>query len=708
MKTLIRFLPPSLPSLCVVGSLLLSPVLHAEAAKTAPGDSKKADEVVQLNAFTVEETKRSPWNSQQTFSGSRVAENIMDVPINISIINRDFMETIGATTMTELLNFAGSGVNQRVSYRDDLSIRGFREQVNRDGVAYTGYGNNGFYDVDRIEVIKGPTALVYGNFSSIGGTVNYVTKRPTATAQGDAHFSVGTDGFYAADVTQRGPIAKEGKVRYRITGGGQQYDGYKEEEYENIRAASLSVDWDITKQLVMRFDYAYTDNTRRDSNRSLVNPVTLKLATFPDGFSTSSLWSKVETSNNRFRVEAIYQPTADITARVLGNSFENWYNYRVPQPTPGLRAAEYPNYATIGQRFLAFDLRDLKQDLQADVTWNLKTNAFKNRLTGGWANVYTTSYQNLMTAPLADIVIGAPFSARPAMPVMTSWTYLTANSFVRSSGWTSYVQDAVTLFNDRLILVGGLRWVPKGATTKGVSAKVPRYGIIYKINEGVSLYGGYAESFSPLSGVDILGRPYEDIFGKGKEVGVKLNTFGGRLFGSVAYFDILNDPVVTQVQLVDPRTGLLVFGNIQTAKQTNKGYEFDLGTLLDAGPGQIMGYATYYDADPKDASGLKPARVVAQKATLFVKYDFKSGPAKGFNFGGGMSQFGSQVGTGIPIEPGYTLYSAMAGYSFKRWMFYLNIDNLTNIKNAIIGSEANFSVYTARPLSAKLTAGLKW
>ncbi|MDB6095469.1 MAG: TonB-dependent siderophore receptor [Verrucomicrobia bacterium] len=693
-----------------IGSLAGPLLAQTPSPSPAPDEPKSQDsDTVKLNPFTVSETQRSPWNSQQTFSGSRVAENIMDVPINISIITSDFIQSVGATNLTDVLNYAGSGVNQRVSYRDDVSIRGFREQLNRDGIAYIGYGNPGYYDVDRIEVIKGPTALVYGNFSSIGGTVNYVTKRPTATSQGESHFSVGSDSFYSADVTQRGPVTQDGRVRYRVTLGGQNYGGYKNEEYENIKAYSGSVDWTVTKEIEMHFDYAHGDNVRRDFNRSLVDPVALTLAPLPADFSTSAPWSKVQSSNDRYRVEAIYQPTKNVTARILGNSFENDYGYQIPQPAGGLNPAQYPNYTSIGQRFLSFALKDKKQDVQADITWKVDIgDVANNRLTAGWANVYTSTVQNLLLAPMPDLQISTPFDQRPGIPPKSTWVYLLDNSVSRSTGWTAYVQDAVTLFHDHLILVAGVRDVPEGATSKGVSTTLPRYGIVYKVNDGLSLYSGYSKSFSPLSGVDLLGTPYRDIYGEDKEVGIKVNSFGGRLFGSVAYFDILNDPVVTQVQVVDPRTGILVFGNQQTGKQTNKGVEVDMGTQLDLGPGQLLGFATYYNADPKDETGMKPARAVSTKMTLFMRYEFKTGPVKGFSIGAGRSEFGSQIGTGIPLEPGYTLYSATLGYTKKNWSVIVNFDNVTNVKDAILGSEANFSVNTERPFSTKVSFAYHW
>src|SRR4051812_17840718 len=115
MKTNTRMAVRHLPFVCLsmfcASTLLGQANMPAASSATTP-----EEEPVNLNPFTVSETQRSPWNSQQTFSGSRIAENIMDVPINISILTGDFIQSIGATTLTELLNYAGSGVNQRVSY----------------------------------------------------------------------------------------------------------------------------------------------------------------------------------------------------------------------------------------------------------------------------------------------------------------------------------------------------------------------------------------------------------------------------------------------------------------------------------------------------------------------------------------------------------------------------------------------------------------
>jgi iron complex outermembrane receptor protein len=699
----------SVAALICLGTSCLG--LQAQStAGSAGGDGKSTGNVVVLDPYTVSEEKKSPWKAQQTFSGSRVAQNIMDVPVNISIITDQYIKDLGANTLQDVLFYSSSGVNPRVSYRDDISIRGFRETPTRDGLEGTSYSNAPLYDLERIEVIKGPTALVFSNAANLGGTVNYVTKRPTSTNQGDLTIVAGQNQRYGFDVTQRGPINQSGSVRYRVTAGMMQYDGFRELEYENNRLASGGVDWTVTRYLVIRFDGFYTNVTRRDFNRDLVNPSTGRLATFlPSDFTTTADWSKVWTNQYRSRVEAILTPTSNLSFRLLHGTLQNDYGYNVPQPFPGLFAAEAPNFTSIGQRLLNFDLAEHRRDLQLDGTWNVEVGPTTHRLTGGWAHVYADSAQTLFSGVLPNLIISQPISSRPAAPNRTTWTALINNAVSRSEGWSAYVQDSVTFWKDRAIVSAGVRYISKTAVAAGMPAKsLPRYGAVFKITPEISAYYGYAESYRTLTGLDVLGRPLRDIEGSNSEFGLKLDLFGGRLFGAIAHFDMANDPVLTQVQVVDPRTGLTLIGNAQTAKETNKGYEADLGTALDLGPGKLLVLGTLYDADPRNAQGLRPARVARYKATLFSRYELSSGPLKGFSFGGGVSDAGAQNGTGIARQLPWTIYTAVLGYRAAYWSATINIDNLTDVRDAVLGSEASFSVNVARPREAKLSVTYRW
>jgi iron complex outermembrane recepter protein len=681
---------------------------ESEKEKTSSGDKQ----IVKLDAFTVTDTSKTGWNSQQTFSGSRVAQNIMDVPVSINIINENYIKALGATSLFDVINYSAASVNSRVSYRDDFTIRGFRESPTLDGISFGSLDKTPLWDIDRIEVVNGPTALVYGNASVLGGTINYVTKRPNQGTKttGDVGLLAGIDGRNGANATVRGPFTKDGKIRYRVTGGYSNYDGFRESEFENYRLISASVDWSIAENFEVRFDAGGHNSHRGDFNRAMVDPATKSLAKLPDAFTTSSEWGYVDYKTFRARMEAIYTPSQNFSARLLLNSFEGTYEYEVAQPYPGLKLAEAPNFLTVGQRYLHYGQKTESRNFQGDINWDLDLGSLKNQVAAGFDQAVNDNLVNspFYVATLADIIIAQPVSARAARPDTTVQSKITANNRASfSTGWTGYVNDAVTLFNDRLILSAGIRYITKGATTDGKARSVYRYGIVYKPTQNYSIFGSYGESFQPLTGKDILGRPYTDISGQNKEVGVKLNLFDGRIYGTVSYFDTFKDPVVTQVEVKDSN-GNVLYGNVQTAKETNKGFEANLGTSHEVGNGKLMGYLTYYDADPLDAKGNRPARAVAKKSSLFSRYEFTKGSLKGFIIGAGVSNSGESVGTGIPIQPSYTLYTALVGYQAPQWSLMLNVDNLTDEKDAIMGSEANFSVYVARPRDIRLTYSYLW
>ena len=214
----------------------------APAGTAAPETLEKKDETVVLSPFTVTTDKDNGYGATNSISGSRVNTPIKDLPIPIQVITNDFISDIGATTLrnslayvsgisiqtqNDLENRAGTfgsaygpgGVNNPEGVTSNINgvqmkIRGFiTNNVLRDGF-YRGSPSDSI-NIDRIEVVQGPNALLYGT-GNFGGVVNYLTKKPQDREASSASVSYGTNDFKRATIDSTGPLSST--LSYRVVG----------------------------------------------------------------------------------------------------------------------------------------------------------------------------------------------------------------------------------------------------------------------------------------------------------------------------------------------------------------------------------------------------------------------------------------------------------------------------------------------------------
>ncbi|MBL9206181.1 MAG: TonB-dependent receptor [Opitutaceae bacterium] len=710
-------------------ALPLISVAQVKSSKDEPKEPTQANAqdnetgVTKLNPYIIKEEKVVDWNSQMTFSGRRTAGELLELPTSISIATSEFIKDIGATNLLGVLQYAGSGVTNRVAYREDFTVRGFRQAPLRDGTPYPNYGFLTMYDIEKIEIIKGPTALMFNSYGNISGGVNFVTKDPTAVPKADASLTVGNYDTYIASATARGPLTADGKLRYRVTAGrqwsgGWQGHGTDSNNYNNNTLVSASVDWYATSKLLVRFSGGLQREQGRSYGSGIIDPVTGKVAEFSaNGFSLGTSWSYFDLDTERFSIEGIWSVSPELTLRARATSYMTFWDYNQPTAqgaaTDILRPSEYPNYVNVYNVYAEkFPYTTYNQNSYVDATWIKQLGEVKNQLSTGFNYFQNDSDYELYDTLLAPFAINAPVSSRPGAPntLQPSGSgpqVQAARSVVRNGGWSAYAQDTVSMLQGRLIFAGGMLWVTKGTNNQAKAAAVPNYGTVYRINKDISVYGSYGESFVPRTGVDGFGTPLVNQKGTSKEVGVKFNAFNERLFGTITYFDILNDNVLIQVLGVN-QVGQTVFGNRQVGNQTNKGFEVDIGWVQAVGPGNWSTYGTVYEAEPKTERGLQPSRAVKTKYTLFSKYKFATGPAKGFEIGGGYSAIGSSPGVGFPLLPAYELWSGLIGYEMGRYRIMLNVDNLADKHGIMTGAEAPGLLALNPPRTWKLTTTWTW
>jgi len=206
-----------IPRLTIAASLLFATVhLAAQTASqpstpsAAPADQGNS-EVIMLNTFNINASNDHGYTSDETTSGTRIKSNLRDLPFVVNVITSDFIN-----------DFAAFEFNDQVSNVSSLSVSEVQGQYQLRGFSVTtqlvdGFRRLGLIDsvnIDRIDVIKGPAASVYG-YIQPGGVVNITTKKPLTHEENSVSLIAGDYDFFRFQAYSTGPMGDSGKLFYR-------------------------------------------------------------------------------------------------------------------------------------------------------------------------------------------------------------------------------------------------------------------------------------------------------------------------------------------------------------------------------------------------------------------------------------------------------------------------------------------------------------
>jgi len=188
------------------------------AAQTAPAASAPPGETVELPTFTVSTAQDVGYRAGNSVSATRIDTPIKDLPFTISAFTQQFIDDIGANDLLDIMRFAPgvtSGDKSFVAGNNRFSIRGFDGDVPPQRNGFAGNRDVDTANVARVEVIKGPASLLYGQIIP-GGTINYITKRPMPKESVSIRQSVGNEGDYRTVVDANVPLGD--RIGVRVVG----------------------------------------------------------------------------------------------------------------------------------------------------------------------------------------------------------------------------------------------------------------------------------------------------------------------------------------------------------------------------------------------------------------------------------------------------------------------------------------------------------
>ncbi len=697
---------------------LLSVFAHAQGAK--PADRLPASafgrEVVLLDEFTVTEASDDAYKATNVLSGTRFNTALLDLPKPIDVVTREFMNDIGARDITEALQYVpGVTFNRETdsaAQQDtDVLVRGF--SGGGGGVSggggnqyVNGYRTFGRFDnisIERIEVLKGPSSLFSGAIGA-GGAINTVTRTPSSRPKGQFMASYGTYDRRRANLEYSAPLTADRKLAFWV--GLAARDEGSPYDFANYRSVAFSpaVQWNFreTTRLYLFAQWQHTEQV------SASPPVFLSPGN--TGYLPNVRRSFNRQGPESFHDSNVFHSTFDFTHVLnetwtlkLGGSyrhFQRWRNLVTGGTTATINAVT--GARTVGRSAAYNNQPETGYSLQPYALGRFNYLGLTHRAVIG-AEYFTHGAHEITKQPspnLTPINIDLPVSYALGdwrnYPVLRDQqNTLIARAVSANNLW----QTAGSRFTAQLgyrreeayQAQRNYRTPAASFSGKAKPADLLSGGAAFRILPRVAVFASYSESFEPLVKTDFFGRPFEPREGTGTDYGVRWDRTDGRLSGTVNFFQVRN----RNLEQADPEHPGF---QVQTGDNRARGVEFSLNAR-PVKAWQILGSYTYNrtrverDIVRPQNVGLPTANAPLRQWSLWNRYRFEQGPAKGLGLGVGVTFVGERRGnpnlTDIRAirSPQYHKAQASLTYSTlilrRRTTFALSADNLFDKKYLI-------------------------
>ncbi|MEE1922747.1 TonB-dependent siderophore receptor [Pseudomonas sp. 148P] len=588
-------------------------------------------------------------------------KSILETAQSVSVVtaeqinDRKVNKVEDAVAYSAGVRVGSSGLDPRF---DNIQVRGFETTIAADfldGLRQPGSGwlslySTEAYALERIEVLKGPASVLYGQISP-GGMVNRVSKRPSLLAKNEVQVQAGSYGHEQGQFDVGGKLDEAGDVLFR-TVGLYRDSGYSVDQMDNqSRLLAPSLSWQIDP------DTSLTLLAQYQERQTAASPMMLQ-----EGDHLTDFWQGDE-----------YYDKLHQRQWTFGYEFEHRFNdtFSVQQ---NLRYGQVSTTNQYLQPTALVDGHTLERyavGLYEDMSSLTTDTRLVSRFSTG--NLHHTVVSGIDYAWLDTSLLYA-WGAAPSIdrwapdyhqPVVKPTDPL-ADQDGLEHRMGAYVQDQIELDNWRLS--AGLRrdWVHVRRddnltdinSTTSDSATTGQLGVLYLFDNGLAPYASYATSFLPVSGVNTSGQPYKPTEGEQFEVGLKYQPPGSRTLLTGSLYHLTQSNVQTR-DLVNP------LNNVQTGEQVSRGLELEAVSDVSDNLRLTASYA-FNDAEVTKGNngdqGKVPKNVARHLAALWLDYKLPFG----VGVSGGARYTGSTYGDAANEvkNEGYTLVDAGVHYDF--------------------------------------------
>ncbi|MGH8020778.1 MAG: TonB-dependent siderophore receptor [Opitutaceae bacterium] len=690
--------------MCLTGSSL---ALHGQTMETDSEASEPdiEEEEIALSQFTVTAEKKGGYSTTNAIGVTRTNMPLIEIPQAISVVNREFLDDTGAAELYDALKYL-SGISYPSNVGDTVMIRGFlvRSQYT-DGLpdiqTQSQMGAEPFL-FERVEVIKGPSAIVYGSHNP-GGVLNRVRKTPQWESGGSVGLTAGNHDQYKVEFDATGPIGDQLAYRavatYRdenLTTGGAPV------RFAFLRrwTAAPMLTWRPVEKVQVRFlaELMHEEHFKHWGENALFRPFVpggpTTIGLLPRDFTFSDVQGRNDNDKQLVWLSLETELTDFWAMRLASTAI--WWDHFVVDILP---AGFNLDNQTMPRTWRTIGNDDFTVVNAMDHTFNFELGPTKHDVLLISQAGYIRRYSNRVTdrnRPVLDIFNPVYGYQGPMDPILSS------DTTTHSESWSISAQDHVRFFEDRLQVVGGIRydWYRtqtdnnitgiQGEDNRG-NATTYKLGVIYKPTSDLSFYYNYAETFNPVFGANPDGSTYDPEEGVINEIGIKTALGDGRITATLSVFDLENRNMLRP----DPDPTRASAGwRFQDLKTTTEGVELDL-LLAATDNWELMAGVSFLDFDRPD--GTIPESASKESASLWTRYSFDQGSLDGLAVGGGLIWKGRAPleDSNMVFQDAYYTVDLFAHYHWRDYRFSLNISNLLDKEYLNRGVNQNILYYAA-------------
>ncbi|MBP1839508.1 TonB-dependent receptor [Formosa algae] len=667
-----------------------------------------------LSEVVIDGKRRNMFARKQTAYVSKLPLKDLENTQVYSTVTTDILESQIATNFEDALDNA-TGIQQLWTSTGRggdgagyYSLRGFSVQPQLvNGVPGLTNGTINAANIERIEVIKGPSATLFGSsVTSYGGLINVVTKKPYEGSGGQLSYTAGSYGLNILTGDFNTALDANEDLYFRLNTSYHTEDSFQDAGFKKSFFVAPSLSYRVNNRLSFSF---YGEISQSEKT----NPTMLFLSRagamqyedlddlgydYKKSYTSNALTLENPTQN--YRVEMDYKLSDAWSSQTIVSrsvtSTKGYYTYLYDLTGAG----------TFSRYLNKQDALTRTTDIQQNFNGDFKIGNLRNRIVAGLDYYTETSidngssyaYYGSVTPSTGEEAEGYPLTTAGVDAALASASI--NNYKTRTSVYSAYVSDVLDI-TSKLSAMASIRFdqfdnegdITTNSDDYDQFAVSPKFGLLYQPIEGkLSVFANWQNGFTNIA-PQLVGDPsstdgqelknFEAEQANQIEFGIKTNFFNNRLNATINYYDIL----VSNRLMTDPDD---TFGLVQDGEVSSKGFELEINANPVNGLNVRAGFS-YNDSEIEKAStastvGERPVDAGSDIVyNLWADYIFETGTLKGFGIGAGFNGASerdiinaSGYTSGVFSVPSYIVANASVYYAADRYRVGLKLNNMFN------------------------------